>query len=66
VLTLILAILKFGAIGVATASGIVGTITNTRDKESGRATVWGKRIVALIVISGFSCWVSISIRGELL
>ncbi len=47
----ILAILKFGAIGVAGVSGIIGTLTNSKHKETGRPTAWGKRLLALIVIS---------------
>lgn len=49
---LILDVLKFGAIAVGSVSGLIGTLTETKDKTSGKPTLWGKRIVALIVLSG--------------
>src|SRR5690348_92208 len=51
-LNLILDVLKFGAIAVGSISGLIGTLTETKDKTSGKPTLWGKRIVALIVVSG--------------
>src|SRR5437868_11532049 len=52
ILKLILDVLKFGAIAIGSISGLIGTLTETKDKKSGKPTPWGKRIVALIVISG--------------
>jgi len=51
-LKLSLDVLKFGAIAVGSISGLIGTLTETKDKESGKPTPWGKRIVFLIVLSG--------------
>jgi hypothetical protein len=48
---LILGVLKFGAIAIGSISGLIGTLTETKDK-SGNPTSWGKRIVTLIVLSG--------------
>ena len=48
---LILTILKFASLAIATTSGIVGTIAETRDKENKKLTKPGKLIVFLIIIS---------------
>lgn len=61
-LKLILDVLKFGAIAVGSISGLIGTLTETKDKESGKPTPWGKRIVALIVISGIIAMTTQSIE----
>jgi hypothetical protein len=47
-----LEILKYCSIAVGTASGLYGTLTEKRDKLTGRLTQWGKHTVALIVVSG--------------
>lgn len=51
-LTLFLAALKFIALGIGAASGLVGTLTETKDKPTGKLTRGGRVIVALIVASG--------------
>jgi type III secretory pathway component EscS len=45
-------ILKLSAIVVGTVSGLIGTITQTKNKRSDRLTRWGQIIVALLVVSG--------------
>ncbi len=47
-----LEILKYCSIAVGTTSGLLGTITQTRDKETGKLTRWGKHMVVLIAVSG--------------
>ena len=59
-LTFLLEALKFAAILVGTVSGAVGTLTDTRDKDTGAPTVWGRRIVALIIAAGV---IAIAIQG---
>jgi len=51
-LKFILEILKFCAIAIGSLSGLIGTLTETKNKVTGTITPWGKRIVTLIVISG--------------
>jgi hypothetical protein len=50
---LILTILKVGGILVSGALGILGTTTETRDKETNRLTSWGKWALCLTV-AGFA------------
>lgn len=45
-------ILKLSAIVVGTASGLIGTVTQTKNKRSDQLTRWGKIIVVLLVVSG--------------
>ena len=59
-MTFVLEALKFAAILLGTVSGAVGTLTDTRDKNTGQPTVWGRRIVALIVLAGL---IAIVIQG---
>jgi hypothetical protein len=51
-LKVVLEILKFCAITIGSISGLIGTLTETKDKITGKITPWGKRIVGLIVLSG--------------
>lgn len=48
-MSLALTILKFAAILVSAALGIMGTLTETRDKDTQRITSWGWRVVGLTV-----------------
>jgi hypothetical protein len=50
---LFLTILKFGGIIVSGALGILGTVTETRNKRTGRLTRWGKWALSL-TIAGFA------------
>jgi len=50
---LLLTILKFSGIIVAGALGILGTVTETRNKKTGRLTRWGKWALRL-TIAGFA------------
>src|ERR1039458_9388723 len=50
---LFLTILKFAGIIVSGALGILGTITETRNKKTGRLTHWGKWALNLTV-AGFA------------
>lgn len=47
-----LEVLKFIALGIGAASGLVGTLTETKDKSTGKLTRGGRTIVALIAASG--------------
>lgn len=51
-LTIVLEILKFVALGIGAASGLVGTTTETKDKLTGKLTRGGRTIIGLIVASG--------------
>src|ERR1700688_2756799 len=51
-LSVFLAILKFVALGIGTASGLVGTLVETKDKSTGKLTNGGRTIVCFIVASG--------------
>ena len=42
-------ILKFAGILVSGALGILGTVTETRDKKTGRLTTWGKTALWLTI-----------------
>jgi hypothetical protein len=44
--------LKLCAIGLGAISGLIGILTNTKDRESGKTTASGRILVAIIVISG--------------
>ena len=47
-----LAILKFAAIGIAAALGIVAALTKTRDETTGRVTPGGWTLVVFMIASG--------------
>lgn len=47
-----LQILGYIAIFIATLAGVVGVLTDYRDKETNTITIWGKLAVLLIVIAG--------------
>src|SRR5882762_9095651 len=51
-LSLVLALLKFVALGIGTASGLVGTMAETKDKSTGKLTRGGRTIIGFIVASG--------------
>lgn len=51
-LNIFLEVLKFIALGIGAASGLVGTLTETRDKSTGKLTRGGRTIVVLIITSG--------------
>src|SRR5258706_4796139 len=48
----ILMILKYAGIGISGAAGISGTVTETKDKKTGRLNSWGKLAFGL-AIAGF-------------
>jgi hypothetical protein len=50
---LLLSILKFSGIIVSGALGILGTVTDTRNKRTGRLNLWGKWALGL-TIAGFA------------
>jgi hypothetical protein len=64
-LKIILEALKFGAIAIGTISGLIGTFTDTKDKTTGLPTLWGRRIVALIIVSGIIAIATQSIESYL-
>lgn len=61
-LKLILNVLKFGALAIGSISGLVGTLTETKDKGTGIITPWGKLIFTLIALSGVVAIASQSIE----
>lgn len=48
----LLDILKLCATGLGIISGLIGTLTITKDKQTGDVTRWGRKLVAVIVLSG--------------
>jgi len=61
-LSIILELLKFIALGIGSASGLVGTLTETKDKSTGKLSRGGKAIIALIVASGVVAASTLSIE----
>ena len=45
-------VLKFCAVLSELFLALSGQITETKDKQTGKTTVWERRIVVLIVVSG--------------
>lgn len=61
-LSVLLAFLKFVALGIGTVSGLVGTITETKEKSTGKLTHGGRLIIVLIVASGVVAGITQSIE----
>lgn len=62
---LFLQILKFASLAVGTASGLIGTLRETKEKGTDRLTKSGRLLVSLLVISGFIAISSQSIESYL-
>lgn len=60
----LLAILKFVSIGLSGAFGVVGLLTEFRDKHSHRITTWGRVALVGIVVSTFVAAVSQAVEME--
>jgi hypothetical protein len=63
--SIILEIIKYAAIAIGSALGLLGIMTDTRDKKTNKITPWGKRISAIILIAGLFAIVSQSIESYL-
>ena len=62
-LSTILIILKYGGTAISGAAGIWGTVSETRDKATGRLTLWGKWALGL-AIAGFIVAISSQVAEQ--
>ena len=61
-LSILLAVFKFSALGIAAVSGVIATFTKTKDEATGKVTHGGKTLVVLIVVSSVISGVTLSIE----